>query len=100
MQRVRARQNDGIDAGINNHRIELADQLEPISGRRVAKLVGVAADGAGEAQPIALALDRFDEGPAPPAETDDSCVDHRPAARFLGARSTEVLVKEPKDFMP
>jgi len=26
-----------------------------------------------------LALDRFDEGPAPPAQTDDRGVDHRPA---------------------
>ena len=81
MQRVRARQHDSTDAGIDKHRIELADQLEPISGRRVAKLVGVAADGAGEAQPVAFALDCLDKGLTPPAETDDRGVDHRPVGR-------------------
>ena len=47
--------------------VELADELEPISGGRLAKPVGIAADSTSEAQLAALALDRFDEGPAPPA---------------------------------
>src|SRR5262249_38823673 len=56
--------------------------------------------GAGEAQLVAPTLNRFDEGPAPSAETDDGGVDHRRATQFLGARGTEGLVGERKDLMP
>ena len=79
MQRVWGRQHHRTDAGVAQHRIELADEVEPISGGIVTELIGVAADGAGEAQPVALALDRCDEGLTPAAEADDRGVDHRPA---------------------
>jgi hypothetical protein len=40
----------------------------------------IATDTTGKAQPVAFALDRLDEGLAPPAETDDRGVDHWPAS--------------------
>ena len=69
----------GVAGTASADRLELADEVEPISGGIVTELIGVAADGAGEAQPVALALDRCDEGLTPAAEADDRGVDHRPA---------------------
>src|SRR5271165_16037 len=100
VQRVRRRQHDRVDAAVGEDRIELADELEPVPGSEVAEPIGVAADRMGEAQPAALALNRLDEGPAPPAETDDRRIDHRPAGSPLGTRGAEMLVEEPKDLVP
>ena len=104
---MRRRHDDRVDGAIGEHRIELADQRKPVPTRKVPEPIGVAADRAGEAQPIALALNRLDEGPAPPAETDDRRVDHRPAklalnqaVRGSAGRGAEMLVQEGKDLVP
>ena len=63
------------------HRLKRADRLEPMLCGEFAVLVRAAADRAGKAQLLALALNRLDEGLAPPAETNDGRLDHRPARR-------------------
>src|SRR5262249_34107878 len=100
VQRVRARQHDGIDAGVDKHLLEPANELDAITGSVVAQPIGVAADGVGEAQPVALALDRLDERLTPPAKADDRGVDHRPGRRQLSPGSAEMPVKEVKHLMP
>jgi hypothetical protein len=79
VQRMRRRDHDRVDAAVGDHRGGLGDELESVLGRKVAVRFGVAADRAGKVQPIASALNRLDKGLAPPAETDDRGVDHRPA---------------------
>jgi hypothetical protein len=70
----------------------------------------IATDATGKAQPVAFALDRGDQNPAPLAETDGGSVDHRlvrrlpssgfPSSGLLGARRAKMLVEEGKDLVP
>ena len=100
MHRVRGRQNDRSDRGIGEHRFETADELEPMLGRIIAKLSGIAAYRMGKSQYFALTLNRLDKGLAPAAEADDRGVDHRPARRLLRARSAKVPVEEIEHLVP
>jgi hypothetical protein len=78
MQRVRCRRHDGADSRIGQSRRELSGEGEIMPFGKVPVPVGVADDGAREAQPTAPARNRCDEGAAPAAEADDRGVDHRP----------------------
>src|SRR3984893_5073464 len=102
MQRMRRRQHDRLNVAISEHRLDPANEFEPMLCRKVAMLVRIAADRARKTQPFAVALDRLDEGLAPPAETDDRGIDHRlaPAAPNSVGGGAEMLVEEAKDLVP
>ena len=50
--------------------------LKPVRPGEIGKLLRLLADAADKAQPLALALRRFDDAFAPAAESDHSGVDH------------------------
>jgi hypothetical protein len=102
VQRVGRRQHDRVDSGVSEHRLERAGKLEPMLGRIAAKFFGIAAERVSKPQRLALALNRFDEPSAPPAETDDRRVDHRlsPAAPNSAGGATEMLVEKGEDLAP
>src|SRR6266567_3676143 len=94
---MRRRQDNRVDAGICEHRPKPTDVVELMGCRVFAMPTRIAADRLGKAQPFALALNRLDEGLAPPPETDNRGVDHRQGSRALRAASTEMLGEEGKD---
>src|SRR6516165_144411 len=80
MLAVRRRKDDGIDRRIDENRIEIILQCDPVFGaKRLRRGPGSIVAG-GEADHATLALDRADERPPPAADTDDRGPDHDFAA--------------------
>ncbi len=73
---VRGRQHHRLDRAVGQHLGKVAAGEQMLRLQELAVLRRVAADRAGKADFVALALHRLDQGAAPAAEPDDCRVDH------------------------
>ncbi len=81
MKRVRCRENDGVDRGIGEDRLEAVGESKIVLAGEGSDIVG---DGAGrgrdETDGITSSLDGLDKRLAPPTKANDGRVDHLSAA--------------------
>src|SRR5262249_58281432 len=78
MQRMRGREQDRVDGGINEAALQAAAELDPAFGTKVPCALEIGLDRAGDLQAGAR-LCGLDETAAPASEASDRATDHREA---------------------
>src|SRR3954454_4604271 len=68
---MRRGQDDRVDTGVGERRVEGGDRTQPVPVEEVACAVRVARDRNRKAQPVAFALYRGHQSLSPAAESDD-----------------------------
>jgi hypothetical protein len=76
MQGVRCCEEDRFYLRIDDGVGKLGAELEPVCLGEIGELLRLFADAANKAQPLALALRRFDDAFAPAPKSHDGCIDH------------------------
>src|SRR5262245_31194781 len=84
MERMRRRQEHGLDARVGDHLGQFGAELETVAGREIASELRLLAHAADEAQPLALALRSFDDRLAPAPEANNCGIDHGCDVRPMG----------------
>src|SRR6266403_3058383 len=105
MQRMRRRQQDGVDAAICEDGVEIGCQLKMMFGAKVLRAFEVGLHGTQDLQTF-VAERGLDETAAPAAEADDRCADHLITSDATGRRGIAsidrnfVSIRRPGNAVP